>query len=608
MRKALLVISLLAAFGLGLLIRGGGAPDVNDPLTSDSTAPTTWTCSMHPQFQLPEAGQCPICFMDLIPLEDDSADDLGPRTLVLSEAGAALAEIRTSPVERRAVEVRTRLTGKIDYDETRLRTITSRVAGRLDTLFVDYTGTRVATGDRLASLYSPALYAGQVELLNALEAEQSLRESTDPRMRRTATATVSSARERLRLWGLSSAQVEAIERGGSARSHLTIESPLDGIVVHKTAVEGSYVEIGTRLYTVADLTKVWVSLDAHESDLAWLAEGQTVGFTVAALPGRDFEGTVIFMDPMLDPDTRTVKVRLDVDNADGSLRPGLFVNAVVDAETLGTDGDPLVIPATAPLITGERAVVYVRLPDHEKPTFEGREITLGPRAGDHYVVSDGLEKGEIVVTRGNFKIDSALQIQAKPSMMNPEGGGPMPGHDHGSPTPAAPDESDSAEHQETFAVDDAFKKSLVPIMDAYLALQSALVGDDDGAAAKAAGKAGQAVDAVSMPADDDAHMAWMADAKRLRDSFAVITGAADIAARRHELQKLTDTVWVILHRYGYQDDRVVRLFHCPMAYRGKGGDWLQLETVTANPYFGASMLRCGSQTDTLTVISAAGAR
>jgi len=597
MRKLYLIIAILAAFSLGLIIRGGGG-HMNESggiAAHDTGAPTVWTCSMHPQIHLPETGQCPICFMDLIPLENDAAAELGPRALVLSEAGAALAEIRTSLVERRAVEVRTRLTGKVDYDETRTRVITAWVPGRLDTLFVDYTGTRIARGQRLASLYSPAVYAGQIELLNALATEQALAASTDPNMRRTATATVESARERLRLWGLTPSRIALIEQRD------------------KNATEGLYVETGTRLYTVADLTKVWVTLDAYESDLAWLAEGQTIEFTVEALPGRDFEGTVIFMDPVLDPDTRSVKVRLDVDNADGSLKPGLFVNAVAGGSAGGSAAPPLVIPDSAPLITGERAVVYVRLPGHEKPTFEGREITLGPRAGDVYIVVDGLEEGERVVTHGNFKIDSALQIQAKPSMMNPTGGGPAPGHDHGAPPADQSRERDDPAHEheghpETFAVDDAFKERLVPIVDAYLAMQAALAGDDDKAAATSAILARQAVDAVPMAAAGDAHTAWMADAARLRDSFAVIEGATDISARRHELQKLTDTVWTILHRYGYEDDRVVRFFHCPMANRGKGGDWLQLETVTANPYYGASMLRCGSQTDTLAVISAAGAR
>ncbi len=607
MRRLIIVISIIAAFGLGLLVRGGGTPgEVLSTAAAESSAPTTWTCSMHPQIQLPETGQCPICFMDLIPLEDDAADDLGPRTLVLSEAGAALAEIRTTPVERRSMEVRTRLTGKVDYDETRVRAITSRVAGRIDTLFVDYTGTKVAAGDRLASLYSPALYAGQVELLNALEAERSLRESTDPRMRRTAIATVKSARERLRLWGLTTAQIAEIENGDGARHHLAITSPLNGVVVHKNAVEGLYVETGTRLYTVADLTKVWVTLDAYESDLAWLAEGQSVGFTVEALPGRDFEGVVIFMDPVLDPGTRTVKVRLDVDNADGLLRPGFFVNAETVSQTRDTDDDPLVIPDTAPLITGERAVVYVRLAGHEKPTFEGREITLGPRAGDHYVVRDGLEEGELVVTRGNFKIDSALQIQAKPSMMNPKGGGPTPGHDHGAPSPSEHNESDGGAHEssmETFTVSEAFKERLIPIVDAYLAMQTALAGDDDKKAAVAAEQAVQAIDAVPMSLAGDAHAAWMTDAAHLHDAFVVVVAASDISARRKPLQQLTDTLWATLNRYGYNDDRVVRLFHCPMANGGDGGDWLQLETVTANPYYGASMLRCGSQSDTLAVIA-----
>ena len=241
-----------------------------------------------------------------------------------------------------------------------------------------------------------------------------------------------------------------------------------------------YVTTGTPIYTVADLSEVWVKLDAYESDLPWIRYGQEVTFSAEAHPGETFKGWISFIDPMLDPKTRTVKVRVNVSNPDGRLKPEMFVRAVVQSqvvregmvmdpnmagqwvcpmhpsvvraeagtcdicgmdlvttESLGyvaadeAGQPPLVIPASAPLITGRRAVVYVEKPESEHPTFEGREVVLGPRAGDYYIVESGLSEGQRVVTKGNFKIDSALQIQAKPSMMNP-GGQTMPmHHQHG---------------------------------------------------------------------------------------------------------------------------------------------------------------------------------
>ena len=441
---------------------------------------------MHPQIHLPRPGKCPICFMDLIPLED-SQEELGPRSLVLSAAAAALAEIQTVPVERRRATAEVRLLGKVDYDETGYRTISAWTAGRIDTVFVDFTGAAVRRDEPLISLYSPELYAAQAELFNALKAARELQASDNQIIRQTAEATVASVRERLRLRGLTNEQIAGIERRESPSQHLTIRSPLGGIVVHKNAVEGMYVQTGSPIYTVADLSHVWAVFDAYESDLPWLQKGQAIDFSVAALPGRTFSGSIVFIDPILDQKTRTVKVRLDVDNSDGLLKPGMFVHAVVNA-ALSADGrsatgksrgeEPLVIPASAPLITGKRAVVYVRLPDRQQPTFEGREVVLGARAGDSYLVESGLREGELVVVKGNFKIDSALQIQAKPSMMSPAGGLPLPVTAHGSPAKAV-----AGPAQETamadFAAPAAFSAQLGDLLSAYLTIQTALAADDD---------------------------------------------------------------------------------------------------------------------------------
>jgi len=614
MRRVLIAVAIIAAFGLGLVLRGGGdAPTSNEVHgQEDHAAETTWTCSMHPHIKLPKPGKCPICFMDLIPLDSGGDEEgLSPSTLVLSESAAALAEIQTAVVERRRAKARVRLIGKVDFDETLYKSIAAWVPGRIDTLFVDFTGTEVKRGQRLVSLYSPELYAAQTELLNAIQANRDLQASRDSLMRSTAAATVTSARERLRLWGLDSARIRQIEQSGQARHHMDITSPLGGVVIHKKAVEGMYVKTGSPIYTVADLSRVWVTLDAYESDLVWLKEGQNIDFSVEAVPGRRFQGTITFIDPVLNNRTRTTMVRLNVDNSERLLKPGMFVNANVEAEVLGghagQDGGnmPLVIPASAPLITGKRAVVYVRLPESDKPAFEGREVVLGPRAGDSYIVISGLSEGEQVVTKGNFKIDSALQIQAKPSMMNPTGGGPVPGHNHGG-SPARGTSSETMEMPSetgptaSFDAPEEFRAQLGAVLKSYLNLQAALAADDQAAAGAAAGSAGDALSAVDMTlVDGEGHMAWMKDEKLLRDSFAAVAGAAGIEVQREHLLGLTGQLWNTLRRFGYSQDDPVRLFNCPMADGGNGGDWIQLETTTANPYFGAAMLLCGDQTDSL---------
>jgi Cu(I)/Ag(I) efflux system membrane fusion protein len=422
--------------------------------------------------------------MDLIPVrqEPSDMDDQEPRQITLSTAQRARMRIATVPVERRYPTAEIRLVGKVTYDETRLAYITAWVPGRIDDLLVDYTGVTVRKGDHMVELYSPELLSAQEELLQAIRGMTELSRSNVESLRRSAAGTVDAARDKLRLWGLSSEQIADIERSGKTSEQVTIFSPASGVVIHRNAQEGMYVDTGTRIFTVADLDAVWVQLDAYESDLQWLRYGQTVNFTTEAYPGERFRGVVSFIDPVLNPQTRTVNVRVNVDNKDGRLKPEMFVRAevfaqfashgrifdesligkwvspmhpeiikdepgqcdicgmdLVPAESLGYasagkshGGAPLVIPATAALLTGTRAVVYVEQPEADRPTYVGREVVLGPRAGDSYVVESGLSEGDLVVVSGNFKIDSALQIQAKPSMMNPEGGGSGGGHDHGS--------------------------------------------------------------------------------------------------------------------------------------------------------------------------------
>ncbi len=490
------ILALIAVgFLLGYLAFSGERTSAAVPGVDEDEGSQQWYCSMHPQIIREGPGLCPICEMDLIRMPEDMAEKASPRELAVSEAAAELMEIQTTPVERRAAAVDVRMVGKVDYDETRVKAITAWAPGRIDRLFVDFTGTRVAKGDHLVNLYSPELISAQAELLQAARAASRTGEETSEYLRGSTQATLEATREKLRLLGLRAEQIESIEETGEPVTHVTIYSPIGGIVIEKTATEGMYVSTGSHIYTVADLSEVWVMLDAYESDLPWIRYGQEVRFTAEAFPGEVFAGWISFISPTLNPKTRTVKVRVEVSNADERLKPDMFVRAVVESmvaqegkvmdpnmagqwicpmhpsvvadeagdcticgmdlvttESLGyvaaepAEQLPLVIPASAPLITGKRAVVYVAVPDREYPTFVGREVVLGPRAGNWYIIEEGLAEGERVVTNGNFKIDSALQIQAKPSMMNPQGGAMPSGHQHGgematqeAPAPGTPE-------------------------------------------------------------------------------------------------------------------------------------------------------------------------
>ena len=484
---AFVLIAFLAGYFLGSLLREP-ATSAEPGLSSQPVAAqeqTWWTCSMHPHIRLPKPGRCPLCPMDLIPVSSEGGD-IGERQISFSKEAIKLMEVETTAVERKFVTAEVRMVGNIDYDETRVKHITAWVPGRIDRLYVDFTGTRVNKGDHMVYLYSPELLSAQAELLQALKAVENFKAGGSELIRRSILATLEAAREKLRLLGLTAEQIEQIEKTAKPVDHLTIYAPMGGVVIKKHRTEGTYVDTGTEIYTIADLAHLWAKLDAYESDMMWIRYGQEVEFTTEAYPGEVFKGTLSFIDPVLNAKTRTVKLRVNVENRYGKLKPEMFVRAIVrskiaqgglvmDPEMAGTwicpmhpavvktessscdicgmdlvtteslgyvkadtpKEAPLVIPASAPLVTGTRAVVYVRLPDVKKPAYEGREIVLGPRAGAYYIVKSGLAEGEIVVTNGNFKIDSAMQIQAKPSMMNPQAGA-APGHHHGADSKAEP--------------------------------------------------------------------------------------------------------------------------------------------------------------------------
>ena len=578
-------------------------PASSSPQEQPSKQIAYWTCSMHPQVHMSKPGLCPYCNMKLIPVYNNAGDEMaGMREFTTSEAAKALMDIETAPVERKFVTAEIRMVGKVDYDESRLAYITAWVSGRLDRLYVDYTGVSVSKGDHMVYMYSPELLSAQEELLQAVKSAQRIKPDNSDIVRDMTAGTLDAAREKLRLLGLSAEQIAEVEKRGSATDHITIYAPISGIVVHKNALEGMYVKTGTRIYTVADLSHVWVKLDAYESDLSWLRFGQQVEFTTVSVPGEVFKGTVSFIDPVLDPVTRTVKIRVDVPNNDGKLKPEMFVKAIVRAnvaaggkvmdpklagkwicpmhpsvikdepgncdicgmplvktESLGyvsaepKDSEkPLVIPVTAALVTGTRAIVYVEVPNADKPTYEGREIVLGPRAGNYYIVRNGLEEGQRVVTKGNFKIDSALQIQAKPSMMTPEGGGSGGMHmnmDMGQGSKGkTPDEKKS---QMTTALSAESHQQLDSVIAASDTATNAIKESDLSKIQTAFAELGKAIKAVDMKLlEGHIHKMWMEMSMRLDNDAVEGQQARTIEDAQRVAESLKTNISALKSKFG----------------------------------------------------------
>ncbi len=647
MKKFMLLAFVLVAFALGYLLRGGG-PETQTPshkqAAEEEVKVEFWTCSMHPQIKQPKPGQCPLCGMDLIPVSSGGVgDEAGPRELKMSARAIKLAGIEVAPVEKKVISNEIRMVGKVEFDETRLGYITAWVPGRIDRLYVDYTGVTVNKGDHMVYLYSPELLTAQAELIQALKTVEALKRSEFSSVKDTAQQMVDAVREKLRLWGLTKGQIKQIERRGKPSDRITIYAPMSGIVIDKSGLEGMYVKTGTRIYTIADLSQIWVKLDAYESDLVWIRYGQDVSFETETYPGEVFKGKIVFIDPVLDAKTRTVKVRVNVPNPDGKLKPGMFVRATVQAvvaaagkvmdpslagkwicpmhpeivkentdncdicgmplvqsESLGfvvpdaiASDPPLVIPASAPLITGKRAVVYVEVPGKEG-TYEGREIVLGPRSGDYYLVREGLSEGERVVVNGNFKIDSAIQILAKPSMMSPEEGGLTVGDQE------KPAQKVEEEKIEPFNVSDAFKTQLDGVFSAYFEIQQALSQDNFKGAQENAKKIDEVIDAVDMRLlEGTPHIAWMKEQEVLKKGAQDVVGAKDIEGARSAFIQISDSLYTVAKRFGTSGAQPILRFHCSMAAGGKGAHWLQNKPGTENPYYGSAMFKCGDQVETI---------
>ena len=592
----------------------------SEETTAQTEKPSLWICPMHPTIQLPEAGDCPLCGMDLVPQAQDTGED--PRHLSMSAAAVELAGVVTAPVERSHLTRPVRLVGKVAFDETLVKSISAWVPGRLDRLFVDFTGLRVRLGDHLVKLYSPELFSAQEELLSARGRLTETAGEASEFLAASNRRAFAAAREKLILMGLTEDQVQAILKRGAAQDHVIMTSPAAGVVIEKLVEEGSYVQTGTVIYKIADLDHLWVRLDAYEKDLAWLRYGQEVAIEAEALPGQLIEGRISFIDDIINEHTRTAMVRVNVDNRDGQLKPGMFVRAVaaarvgaegrlidtylagkwvspmhpeivkdgpgacdvcgmdlVPAEELGlvagvgeSSAAPLVLPASAVLLTGKRAVVYIQVPGAQRPTFEGREVRLGPRAGDRYIVLEGVEEGEEIVVQGAFRIDSSMQIRAKPSMMG------VPGE---TPRLTAP-------------VARWFLKSLENLYATYGDLHRALSGDRLEVGLLALGEFPGALSHVrgeGLP--DAAKQTWRAARLDLESGLREARAAEDIEVVRAAFEAISRGMLVLEREFGHTGSEQRFEAYCPMAFDDTGASWLQVGDGILNPYFGSSMLTCG---------------
>ncbi len=543
---------------------------------------TVWTCSMHPQIREDEPGDCPICGMELIPADEEDQDQKDPQKITLTERAAKLAEIQTSKVVRSLPEKELSLTGKIQVDERLVNSQSVHFPGRIEKLYLNFKGESVRKGQNIAKIYSPALISAQEELLEAIK------------NRSPESDMVEAAKEKLRQWKLSEQQIEDIIDEGQVREEMTVQADTDGIVYEKLVNKGDYIKKGDVLYNIARVDRVWVMFDAYQEDIQFISEGDEISFEVSSVPGKTFESTVKFIDPVMDSKSRVARIRAEADNKNGSLKPGMFADGTLYSRLDGVENERITIPRSAVMWTGKRSVVYRKVDNQGVSGYKLQEVVLGPSLGDTYVIEQGLDEGDEVVTYGTFAVDAAAQLAGKPSMMNKDGEKQQTGHDHG-------EMSDSENMEEVSSSSDAETEALEwpssemnnyeRLIDEYLELKNMLV--------KGEKVDGQARSILSVLVEIDmgafsheAHEEWMEYQKVIKEKSQAILDVDKIEKQRKHFIKLSDAMIDLLESFKAPGEELYVQF-CPMANDDEGAFWLSDENQIRNPYFGDQMLTCG---------------
>ncbi|MDC6387401.1 efflux RND transporter periplasmic adaptor subunit [Maribacter sp. PR1] len=570
--KIFIYIGILAVgVLLGWWVFGGSSNEGTDH-NHDAVTETDqmWTCSMHPQIIQSEPGDCPICGMDLI-FVDTESEGLAINEIRMTKNAIALANIATTIIgdESTITNGRITLSGRITINEESEAVQSSYFDGRLERLNVSFEGEQVEKGQLLATIYAPDLVAAQQELISSL----SLKESQP--------ALYKAVRNKLKLWKLSENQINTIEKTGKVKEYFPIYATVSGTVSEKMISEGDYVKQGEPLLKLMDLNSVWVEFDVYENQIASLEKGDKITLTTNAYSNTSFEATIIFIDPILNERTRTVAVRATLNNRDGVFKPGMFVKGHIESskETGDDFSNSLMVPATAVMWTGERSVVYLKV-NKDKPIYRMREVELGDRNGDMFVVNSGLQTGDEVVTKGTFTVDAAAQLQGKKSMMTQN---------------QEKEVTSSGIGNMKLVFPDSFKMGFKSVLPSYFNIKNALVL---GNATEVSEYSKNLLESLVSINESDLNNMGKLHFSRLEELLGKVASSEDLKYQRDIFIELNENMVPIVMNIGGMENPVY-IQKCPMANNNKGAFWISSEKEIRNPYYGEQMMTCGSIIDTI---------
>jgi Cu(I)/Ag(I) efflux system membrane fusion protein len=415
-----LVIVILAVAVTGLLAwqlsgtKSTAGKDAANAVTPVAAESDYYTCPMHPSVRSDRPGVCPVCGMALVKKSGTAVTPtekvLNDRAVALSPTQRVLANITTATVERKTIRKELTAVGVVDFAEPNYLHISMRFPGRLERLYLTYAGQIVRKGDPVADVYSPEAISAQQEYLLTLEAAG----DGGGQAQQNVIDLQDKSKQKLLRWGFTEEQIAELKRTGEVQRLITMLSPVSGTILKKNVDPQHYAVTGEDIYDIADLSTVWIYLDVYEKDLRQLKLGQSVNITTEAYPGEIFTGRVTFLDPVLNADTRTIRVRTEFSNRYGKLKPNMYVRASIAIQS----AQGLVVPSSAILATGKRNVVWVEV---EPNAFEPRDVQVGLRTETYTEILDGLDVGDDVAETGGFLIDSESTLSA-PSVPNPHAG------------------------------------------------------------------------------------------------------------------------------------------------------------------------------------------
>ncbi len=576
----LVAVLLLAQFGGEKLYTQSTAVAAEKDTKKDGEKKIKyWVAPMNPTYIREGPGKSPMG-MDLIPVYEDD-DPSAEGVIKIDPITVQNIGVRTAKTTRGPLYSTIRTVGHVTYNEELVEHVHTKISGWVETLFVDTTGESVYKGQKLLTIYSPELVATQEEYLQALEYKQQTAGSRFEDITRGADTLIESTKRRLLLMDIDPGQIEALEERGEVQKNMLLRAPATGIVINKNVFEGMKISPGMEIYTIADLSKVWVLVSIYEYELPFIRVGQMADMQLSYEPGAKYKGRITFIYPYLEPKTRTIQIRMEFDNPGLKFKPDMYANITIEAKA---SSDAILVPSEAVIRTGSRNVVITALGGGK---FLPKDVTIGPEGKGLIQVLSGLDEGEVVVTSGQFLIDSESNLretinkmlEAKKNVRDKK------------KEPASSADGADGGGMQMIMIDITGKqrKMMSDLIDVYIKMHDALVSESTTAVAAEADAISRIIKKIKS-SDSDGRLKTIIGP--IDKTLKGLT-SGDLEKARTAFALLSKTMVAYVKGTGREDavSSEVKMYICPM----KKELWLQTGAEVQNPYLGKDMLICGTE-------------